>query len=52
MGDAVLAFFGAPIAHEDDPAEAVQAGEVRVSSFEGLGAFGALFPPLDPDRIF
>ena len=26
MGDAVLAFFGAPIAHEDDPARAVHAG--------------------------
>jgi class 3 adenylate cyclase/tetratricopeptide (TPR) repeat protein len=26
MGDALLAFFGAPTAHEDDPARAVQAG--------------------------
>ena len=26
MGDAVLAFFGAPIAHEDDPERAVLAG--------------------------
>ena len=26
MGDAVLAFFGAPIAHEDDPHRAVRAG--------------------------
>lgn len=26
MGDAVLAFFGAPIAHEDDPERAVRAG--------------------------
>ncbi len=26
MGDAVLAFFGAPIAHEDDPERAVMAG--------------------------
>ena len=26
MGDAILAFFGAPIAHEDDPARAVLAG--------------------------
>ena len=26
MGDAVLAFFGAPIAHEDDPVRAVLAG--------------------------
>ena len=26
MGDAILAFFGAPIAHEDDPERAVMAG--------------------------
>jgi len=26
MGDAILAFFGAPIAHEDDPQRAVRAG--------------------------
>ncbi len=26
MGDAILAFFGAPIAHEDDPQRAVSAG--------------------------
>ncbi len=26
MGDAILAFFGAPIAHEDDPQRAVLAG--------------------------
>jgi class 3 adenylate cyclase len=26
MGDALLAFFGAPVAHEDDPARAVSAG--------------------------
>ncbi len=26
MGDAVLAFFGAPIAHEDDPERAIRAG--------------------------
>jgi class 3 adenylate cyclase/tetratricopeptide (TPR) repeat protein len=26
MGDSILAFFGAPIAHEDDPARAVLAG--------------------------
>ena len=26
MGDALLAFFGAPIAHEDDPQRAVWAG--------------------------
>ena len=26
MGDAILAFFGAPISHEDDPHRAVLAG--------------------------
>jgi class 3 adenylate cyclase len=26
MGDAILAFFGAPLAHEDDPVRAVRAG--------------------------
>jgi ABC-type transport system substrate-binding protein/class 3 adenylate cyclase len=26
LGDGVLAFFGAPVAHEDDPSRAVQAG--------------------------
>jgi class 3 adenylate cyclase len=38
MGDSVLAFFGAPIAHEDDPQRAVLAGLeiVRgISSFAG-----------------
>src|SRR6266540_3983740 len=31
MGDAILAFFGAPIAHEDDPQRAVLAGlEIQV----------------------
>ena len=28
MGDAILAFFGAPIGHEDDPQRAVRAGLV------------------------
>ncbi len=32
MGDAILAFFGAPIAHEDDPQRAVLAGlEIQAS---------------------
>ena len=34
MGDAVLAFFGAPIAHEDDPERAVLAGLGIVESIE------------------
>ncbi len=36
MGDAILAFFGAPIAHEDDPERAVLAGLEIVS---GVGTF-------------
>ena len=34
MGDAILAFFGAPIAHEDDPQRAVLAGLDIVSSIQ------------------
>jgi class 3 adenylate cyclase/tetratricopeptide (TPR) repeat protein len=34
LGDAVLAFFGAPIAHEDDPRRAVLAGLEMVEAFE------------------
>ena len=33
QGDAVLAFFGAPIAHEDDPERAVMAGLEMLESF-------------------
>ena len=36
MGDAILAFFGAPIAHEDDPQRAVLAG---LDIVEGCRAF-------------
>ncbi len=32
MGDAILAFFGAPIAHEDDPQRSVLAGLVIVET--------------------
>jgi class 3 adenylate cyclase/tetratricopeptide (TPR) repeat protein len=32
MGDAILAFFGAPIAHEDDPQRAVLAGLAMINS--------------------
>src|SRR6266508_4447780 len=32
MGDALLAFFGAPIAHEDDPRRAVLAGLAIVAA--------------------
>ncbi len=34
MGDAILAFFGAPIAHEDDPQRAIYAGLEIVSGIE------------------
>ncbi len=34
MGDAILAFFGAPIAHEDDPERAVMAGLEIVSGIK------------------
>jgi class 3 adenylate cyclase/tetratricopeptide (TPR) repeat protein len=34
LGDAVLAFFGAPLAHEDDPQRAVLAGLDIVSSID------------------
>lgn len=36
MGDAILAFFGAPIAHEDDPQRAVRAGLEIVA---GIGSY-------------
>ena len=34
MGDAILAFFGAPIAHEDDPQRAVLAGLEIIAGFQ------------------
>jgi len=37
MGDAILAFFGAPIAHEDDPQRAVRAG---LDIIAGIGTYG------------
>jgi class 3 adenylate cyclase len=38
MGDGVLAFFGAPVAHEDDPERAVRCALDMVRSIEELGA--------------
>src|SRR5690242_4624871 len=38
MGDGVLAFFGAPTAHEDDPERAVRCGVEMVSALDQLGA--------------
>ena len=48
MGDAILAFFGAPTAHEDDPQRAVMAGLdilARIGAYrEGLkAAYGLNF---------
>jgi class 3 adenylate cyclase/tetratricopeptide (TPR) repeat protein/type II secretory pathway predicted ATPase ExeA len=38
MGDAILAFFGAPIAHEDDPERACRAG---LEIIKGAGRYAA-----------
>src|SRR5438105_9256156 len=38
MGDGVLVFFGAPVAHEDDPERAVRCGLDMVREIAGLGA--------------
>lgn len=38
MGDGVLAFFGAPVAHEDDPERAVRCGLEMVRAIDTLAA--------------
>src|SRR5256712_9166289 len=38
MGDGVLAFFGAPVAHEDDPERAVRCGLEMARAIDELGA--------------
>lgn len=38
MGDGVLAFFGAPVAHEDDPERAVRCGLDMVRAIDDLAA--------------
>ena len=38
MGDGILAFFGAPLAHEDDPQRAVLAGLDILKGFQSFGA--------------
>src|SRR5438552_9173040 len=38
MGDGVLVFFGAPVAHEDDPERAVRCGLDMAREIEALGA--------------
>src|SRR5919199_3906625 len=37
LGDGLLAFFGAPVAHEDDPDRAVRAGLDMVREIDALG---------------
>ena len=37
MGDGVLVFFGAPVAHEDDPERAVRCGLDMVREIDGVG---------------
>ncbi|MBI4316120.1 MAG: zinc ribbon domain-containing protein, partial [Chloroflexi bacterium] len=37
MGDAILAFFGAPVAHEDDPERAVRAALDMIASVDEYG---------------
>jgi len=38
MGDGVLAFFGAPVAHEDDPERAVRCGIEMARTIDELGS--------------
>ncbi|HEY7624399.1 MAG TPA: adenylate/guanylate cyclase domain-containing protein [Candidatus Limnocylindria bacterium] len=47
MGDGVLAFFGAPVAHEDDPLRAVRCGLDMVRSVDDLGAELSAKEPID-----
>ena len=46
MGDGVLAFFGAPVAHEDDPERAVRCALEMVRAIDALGAKVELPEPL------
>jgi class 3 adenylate cyclase/tetratricopeptide (TPR) repeat protein len=43
-GDSILAVFGAPVAHEDDPYRAIRAG---LDIIEGLGTSGASAVPFE-----
>ncbi len=38
IGDAIMAFFGAPVAHDDDPLQAVLAGIEMTGAVEGFNA--------------
>jgi class 3 adenylate cyclase len=50
MGDGVLALFGAPVAHEDDPERAVRCGLDMVRAIDELGE-GRRMPDADPLRV-
>jgi class 3 adenylate cyclase/tetratricopeptide (TPR) repeat protein len=44
IGDAVVALFGAPVAHEDDPERAVRAGFAILAAIEDLNSQGSPRP--------
>jgi class 3 adenylate cyclase/tetratricopeptide (TPR) repeat protein len=46
IGDAVVALFGAPVAHEDDPERAVRAGFAILAAIDDLNRQGAIARPL------
>ncbi|TME27960.1 MAG: adenylate/guanylate cyclase domain-containing protein [Chloroflexi bacterium] len=47
MGDGVLAFFGAPVAHEDDPVRAVRCGLDMARAVDELSAELSAKEPID-----
>src|SRR2546427_1848209 len=47
MGDGVLAFFGAPVAHEDDPLRAVRCGLDMTRAVDELSAELNAKEPID-----
>ena len=47
MGDGVLAFFGAPVAHEDDPLRAVRCGLDMARAVDDLSAELSAKEPID-----
>ncbi len=51
LGDGLLAFFGAPVAHEDDAARAVRAGLDLVGAARALGRPAIGSPAIGSDAI-